>query len=213
MARLLGHCRLTALLWRADAGRQKRHKSFTGEAGKICALNLSCFYSSLPGDSPHHLRSESPPQPGVLKTVRCLAESIAGEAAWVPGVFEEKIWRTSHKGENRDWVASGERDVPGTRTNWRSKVFTGETGMALLKRLTWETGLDLLKTGLKKGFFGLKRLTLKCLGGFQEVLEQNLVLFLSGFLKEIEHEPDSPLWSKLHGLVQYSTEARGAQEV
>lgn len=74
--------------------------------------------------------------------------------------------------------------------------------MAFLKRLTRGTGLDLLKTGLEKGFFGLKRLTLKCLGGISGSSGANLVLFLSGFPKETEQEPDSPLWSKRHGLVQ-----------
>lgn len=74
--------------------------------------------------------------------------------------------------------------------------------MAFLKRLTWGTGLNLLKTGLEKGFFGLKRLTLKCLGGISGSSGVNLVLFLSDFPKEIEHELDSPLWSERHGLVQ-----------
>lgn len=31
------------------------------------------------------------------------------------------------------WPA--ERDIPGTRANWRSKVFTGETGVAFLKKV------------------------------------------------------------------------------
>lgn len=51
------------------------------------------------GDSPHHPRSESPPQPGVPKTVRCLAESTAGEATWVPGVFEKRSGELATKEE------------------------------------------------------------------------------------------------------------------
>lgn len=51
-----------------------------------------------------------------------------------------------------------------------------------------------------KGLFYFKRPTLKCLWEFQEVFEQNLVLCLFDFPKKIEHEPDSPLWSKFHCL-------------